>query len=97
MTEKILLLLAGAAIALGATLAQHLVSEAHADPGAWQCYVVDRFPDMQAAAGWKGAVKYTEALNLVAAGAPTGTILTTEYPASGQTQTGNPPILCVKQ
>ncbi|MFH1469264.1 MAG: hypothetical protein ABIO70_33070 [Pseudomonadota bacterium] len=97
MHERALMMLTGAAIALGAVLAHHLVTEAHADAGQWQCYVVDRFPDKEGAAAWNGANKHTLALNAVAPDAPTGTIVTSSFPIAGQLQTGNAPILCVKR
>ena len=83
--------------ALGA-LAQSLVPRANAGDGGWQCYVVDRFPDMKEAAAWKGAVNYTTALNQVAANAAAGTVLNANYPVSsmGGTQVGGAPVLCVK-
>jgi uncharacterized membrane protein len=91
------MMLAGAAIALGATLAHHLVTEARADAGQWRCYVVDRFPNQADAAAWNGANKHTLALNAIAPSAPAGTIVTSSFPIPGQMQTGNAPVLCVKQ
>lgn len=80
---KVHLVVGGLALfALGLGLPS-LVSRASAGDGAWQCYVVDRMPDMKAAAEWRGAINYATGLNEVAAGAPTGTIITTTYPAGG--------------
>ena len=72
---------------------------ARAGSGSWQCYVVDRMPDMKAAAEWKGAVNYATGLNEVAGSAPAGTILNGTYPTSGGmygTGSSGAPILCVK-
>ena len=74
-------------------------ARAGASAGAWQCYVVDRMPDMKAAAEWKGAVNYATGLNEVASSAPAGTILNGTYPTSGGmygSGTSGAPILCVK-
>lgn len=84
---------------LGAT-ASYVIPMAHAGSGGgWQCYVVDRMPDMKAAAEWKGAVNYATGLNEVAAGSPAGTILNGTYPTSGGlygSGSSGAPILCVK-
>ncbi len=92
------ILIGAALFALGA-LATSLMPTARAGDGGWQCYVVDRMPDMKAAAEWKGAVNYTTGLNQVAAGAPAGTVLNANYPTSGGmygTSGSGAPILCVK-
>jgi hypothetical protein len=79
--------------------ATYIVPQARAGSGAWQCYVVDRMPDMKSAAEWKGAVNYATGLNEVASGAPAGTILNGTYPTSGGmygSGSSGAPILCVK-
>ena len=70
-----------------------------AGAGGWQCYVVDRMPDMKAAAEWKGAVAYTTGLNEVASGSPVGTVINANYPTAGGmygSGSSSAPILCVK-
>ncbi|MDP2309887.1 MAG: hypothetical protein Q8P18_27965 [Pseudomonadota bacterium] len=77
----------------------YVIPAARAGAGGWQCYVVDRMPDMKSAAEWKGAVNYTTGLNEVAANAPAGTILNGTYPTSGGmygSGSSGAPILCVK-
>ena len=79
--------------------ATQVVPFARAGGGAWQCYVVDRMPDMKAASEWKGAVNYATGLNEVAGASPAGTILNGTYPTSGGmygASGGGAPILCVK-
>lgn len=90
-------LILAATFALGLA-ARSILPAAHADAGGWQCYVVDRFPDMKAAAEWKGAVNYTTAMNQVAPNSPAGTVLMATYPVSsmGGTQVGGAPIVCSK-
>jgi hypothetical protein len=91
---------AGAVVMFGLGMfAQKLVPQAQAGAGLWQCYVVDRFPDMKAAAEWKGAVNYTTALNQVAPATTAGTVMMATYPVSamGGSQVGGAPIVCVKE
>ncbi len=76
-----------------------LIPAAQAGAGGWQCYVVDRMPDMKAAAEWKGAVAYTTGLNEVASGSPVGTVINANYPTAGGmygSGSSGAPILCVK-
>ena len=67
------------------------VSWAQPKPGAWGCYVVDRFPDVKAAAEWSGSVNVKQGLDQVAPNAAPGTILTIT-PKPG----GYPDVVCVK-
>ena len=98
MSSRLSWLAVGAVLGTLASISTSFIATAQADDSSWQCYVVDRFPDTQAAADWRGAKNYTTALNTIAPNAATGTILNGDYPASNWgNQTGNAPILCVKQ
>lgn len=77
--SSLLLLLAG--LGLGAALTQ-LVGTARASGGAWKCYVVDRLPDPVKAQDWRGAENVSQGLDKVAPSAPSGTILTVQYPTA---------------
>jgi hypothetical protein len=92
-------LLGGIALFAAGAALPSIVSRARAGDGAWQCYVVDRMPDMKAASEWKGAINYATGLNEVAAQAAPGTIITTTYPAGGgmYAASSGAPILCVKK
>jgi len=89
------------AVAFGALLARAIPSAKAG--GGWSCYVVDRFPDMKAAAEWKGAVQAAEGLNTIAAGTAAGTLLSLNYPTGStagavlmNAQKGTVDVLCVK-
>ncbi len=56
-----------------------LASLAHAKTE-WTCFVVDRLPDVEAAARWRGARKMTESMNLVAPNAPAGSTVAVGLP-----------------
>jgi len=43
--------------------------------GRWDCFVVDRFPDVDDARSWDGAANITAGLNKVAAHVTAGTVL----------------------
>jgi len=97
--------LAGAAIAGAAAVGYFAgTSEVQADASTWDCYVTDRFPDMDDARSWKGSVKVAEGLNMVASHVPAGEILVVELPVVkgnawggyGGSQ-GAPSVLCVKK
>lgn len=69
--------------------------DASAEPaGAWSCYVADRFPDVDAARTWKGAVKVEEGMNKVASNAPAGTVMTVPLPSGNNS---GAPVVCIKQ
>ncbi|MCO4773493.1 MAG: hypothetical protein KDA24_25900 [Deltaproteobacteria bacterium] len=94
--------LAGFAIAAAAGVGYFAgTSEAEAD-GGWNCYVTDRFPDMDKAAEWKGSIKMAEGLDQVAAHVPSGTMMVLELPVVkgwggyGGNSQGAPSVLCVK-
>ena len=70
--------------------------------GGWECYVTDRFPDMEDARTWSGSLKVKEGLDIVAGHVPAGEILVVELPVVkggwggyGGSQ-GAPSVLCVK-
>lgn len=88
----------GAGLLAAGALPDLLVPEANAEEGgAWQCYVVDRFPKMDKAAEWTGAVNYTDALNRLAPHAEKGELLVATYPVGGMgAGQGGAPLLCVK-
>ena len=94
--------LAGFAIAGAAAIGYFAgTTEATAGDG-WNCYVTDRFPDMDAAASWKGSIKMAEGLNQVARHSPSGTMMVLELPvvkgwgSYGGNSQGAPSVLCVK-
>lgn len=67
--------------------------------GKWQCYVNDRFPDLSAAASWRGAINMAEGLNQAAAHSPVGTVITASYPAAATgfgNAAGFTSVSCVK-
>jgi hypothetical protein len=47
-----------------------------ANDGAWSCYAVDRFPDVDDARSWERAATIAQGLNRVATHVPKGTIVT---------------------
>lgn len=71
----------------GYVFATHNTASA-AGGGGWQCYVVDRLPDIQKAMDWKGATNVTEGLNATSPSSPAGTILSVQYPTAGPGWTG---------
>lgn len=71
-----------------------LVSVAHAK-SEWTCYVVDRLPNLEVAARWKGARKMTESMNLVAPNAPAGSTVAVGLPTFFSWTTT--PVVCVKK
>jgi|GEM_PF-1781471 len=103
MLRSALPFLAGVAIASAAAVGYFAgTTEAEAG-GGWACYVTDRFPDMDKAAEWKGAVKMTEGLDQVAAHVASGTAMVLELPvvkgwgSYGGNSQGAPSVLCIKQ
>jgi len=69
------------------------------ETGIWTCYVVDRLPDVKDASDWKGAEATSKGLNATAPHAPSGTVLSVNYPTaqsfgSNRSDVG---MLCVKQ
>lgn len=104
MLRSALPFLAGVAIAGAAFIGYFAgTAEVEAGDGSWDCYVTDRFPDMDDARSWKGSVKVAEGLNMVANHVPAGEILVVELPVVkggwggyGGSQ-GAPSVLCVKK
>lgn len=62
--------------------------------GRWGCFVVDRFPDVQEARSWSGALDIASGLNEVASHVPTGTVLAVSPKSSGQGSYAS--VTCVK-
>jgi hypothetical protein len=60
-------------------------------PGRWDCFVVDQFPDVDAARSWSGAANITAGLNRVATHVAAGTVLSVA-PKGGS----YPSVACVK-
>lgn len=69
------LLLLGIALGCGVSAVAPVAKSWAVPQSYWGCYVVDRFPDVQAAADWPEAREITTGLNKVAAHVATGTIL----------------------
>jgi hypothetical protein len=94
--------LAGFAIAGAAAIGYFAGTTNAVADGGWNCYVTDRFPDMEEAAAWKGSIKMAEGLNQVAGHAPAGTMMVLELPVVkgwgnyGGNSQGAPSVLCVK-
>ena len=87
----------GSGVFFSRTVDHSLISEAQAVDGAWACYVVDKFPNLEKAAEWRGAIDYADALSRLAPNAPEGKILVGTYPVGGLAAgQGGAPILCVK-
>ncbi len=61
--------------------------------GRWECFVVDRFPDVDDARSWDGARNITAGMNKVAAHVAAGTVLAVT-PKSGSGS--YPSVTCVK-
>jgi len=95
-------LILGAALFGGGLLFSQLLSGSIVHPalaveGVWACYVVDKFPNLEKAAAWEGAVDYANALNTLAPTAPSGKMLVATYPVGGfGAGQGGAPVLCVK-
>ncbi len=67
------------------------------ETGEWACYIGDKFPDVKAAAEWRGATKVTEGLNQTASHAARGTVITVPYPVkAGMGSQVAAPLVCVK-
>lgn len=60
--------------------------------GRWDCFVVDRFPDVDDARSWSGAANITAGLNQVATHVPAGTVLSVNPKSGG----AYPSVACVK-
>ena len=103
MSKSLRPFLFGLALAALVFAGIQLVPESSAGDGGWTCYVVDRFPDMDDAANWKGSVKITDGLNKVASHVPSGEMLVLELPVTkgptfgGSSSEGAPSVLCVKR
>jgi hypothetical protein len=70
------LVLVGVAFGCGAAVvAPVVVSHAQPHAGSWDCFVVDRLPDLNAARSWKGAAGITAGLNEAAPGVVAGTMI----------------------
>lgn len=70
------LVLAGLAVGCGAAAVAPMArSFAQAPAGAWDCFAVERFPDVEKARSQEFAVSTREGLNRVARQVPTGTML----------------------
>jgi hypothetical protein len=69
-------------------------SFAQAPAGHWDCFVVDRFPDVQEARSWEGAIDIRAGLNKVATHVPAGTVLAVSPKSSNQGSYAS--VTCVK-
>jgi hypothetical protein len=70
------LLLGGVVLSCGAAaVAPMATSWAQPASGKWQCFVVDRLPDIDEARSWEGASNITDGLNRIALHVPSGTVL----------------------
>ncbi|HET7541319.1 MAG TPA: hypothetical protein VFK05_15685 [Polyangiaceae bacterium] len=89
---SITLVLFGMILGCGAaSVAPIARSWAQQPAGRWECFVVDRFPDVEDARSWSGAANITAGLNRVARQVASGTILNLT-PKSG----GAASVACVK-
>ena len=97
-TSAVSLLLVGIALGCGAaTVAPTAASWADTGSasGAWACYVVDRFPDIQDARSWEGAANIERGLNLTAQNVASGTIVPL-IPEGGGGGQSYPSVACIK-
>ena len=98
----LLAVLVGFGLGLGlAVAAPALAAKASGSPvsGEWRCYVNDRLPDLDEAAGWRGATKMAEGLNAAAQHTAAGTVVTASYPVASTgfgNASGSTSITCVK-
>lgn len=88
------LVLFGMILGCGAALVSPIAeSGAQQGAGRWECFVVDRFPDVEGARSWTPAANIALGLNQVAKHVAVGTVLAVN-PKSG---TGTyPSVACVK-
>ena len=88
---SVVLVLGGIVIGCAAAAVAPTATSWAQPQGKWGCFVVDRFPDVQAAHSWEGATNITQGLNQVAAHVPSGATLSLT-PKSG----GYPSVACIK-
>jgi hypothetical protein len=62
--------------------------------GEWDCFVVDRFPDVADARSWDGSANIRTGLNQVARHVPAGTVLAVTPKTSSNGS--YPSVACVK-
>jgi hypothetical protein len=86
------LLLAGVGLGVVATVVAP-VAKSYAQGGGatWDCFVVDRLPDVQGARGWEPAANVTAGLNHAAPDAARGTMITVD-PKGNRTAS----VACIK-
>jgi len=66
-------------------------AQSNGSGGTWDCFVVDRLPDVQAARSWGPAADITNGLNRAAPDAAKGTMLAVNAKGSGAAS-----VTCVK-
>jgi len=89
---SVTLVLFGMILGCGAAAVAPIARSWASPPGGhWECFVVDRFPDIEDARTWSGAANVTAGLNKVATQVASGTILNLT-PKSG----GAASVACVK-
>jgi hypothetical protein len=96
------LVFVGVALGCGASAVAPVVATSHAQAqaqapgraGSWDCFVVDRLPDVTAARSWKPATDITEGLNQAAPEAATGTMIAVTPKSSRDGSSAS--VTCVK-
>jgi hypothetical protein len=89
------LVFVGVALGCGASaVAPIAVSRAQARAGSWDCFVVDRLPELTEARSWGPAANITEGLNRAAPEAATGTMISVTPKSSRDGASAS--VTCVK-
>jgi hypothetical protein len=88
--RNVALVLGGLIVGCGAATVAPVRLGSAVQNGAWRCFVIDRFPDVQDAADWKGARNMTDGMNQVATNAAAGTVISAYW------NSGTSSVVCVK-
>jgi hypothetical protein len=91
---SVALVLLGMILGCGATALSPIASSFAQQPaGRWDCFVVDRFPDVEEARSWSGAANIAAGLNTAAKHVAAGTVLAVTPKSSSGSY---PSVACVK-
>jgi len=89
--SAVVLVLVGVVIGCGAAAVAPAATSWAQPSGRWECFIVDRFPDIDDARSWEGAANIAAGLNRAASHVPAGTTLPLA-PKSG----GYASVACIK-